>query len=168
MDPFSDTQVAVEKGEIEDEQVVLVLDLLKKALQKDLEDEDQTKLVEAIQQNRTFLLKYAMQAYLKNPKNGELLGGVTSLIGQMEKTVREDRKEKQKKKDVESNVVSFNQMLDAMKSISAGAISVPVFDTSFFVLDPSKSLVTGLDIKPISKDELTEGNAIVDLDGKEI
>lgn len=168
MDPFSDTKEAEEKGEIEDSAVIEVLELLKKSLQEDIEDEDQTKLVKAVQNNRTFLLKYAMQAYLKNPKNGELLGSVTSLLAQMEKTVREDRKEKAKKKETENNIVSFNQMLEAMKGISAGTITVPVFDTSFFMLDPNKSLTDNLDVKPISPEELVEGNAIVDLEGKPV
>jgi hypothetical protein len=167
--PFADTPMVDAKHRIEDAEVESVLLLLQKSLQMDLEDEDQNKLVDAIQANRALLLKYAMQQYLAKPGSASLLEGVTSLLGHMEKVVRDNRKEKAKKKEGEHNVVAFNQMLEAMKSISSGAIAVPVFEIGTFLLDPSKSLLGDNDnIAPIKPDELTQGIQIVDIDGKAV
>lgn len=167
--PFSDTPSVDEKHRIEDAQVEAVMQQLQKALVTDLEDEDQNKLVEAIQQHRSLLLKYAMQQYLSSPKSASLLEGVTSLIAHMEKTVRDNRKEKAKKKEGESNIIAFNQMLDAMKSISSGAIAMPVFNIGSFILDPSKPLIgPGSSVDPIKPEELVQGNRVVDIDGNPV
>lgn len=153
---------------VDDEQVVRLLEMLRKGIESNEDDEDQKSLVTALQENRTFLLKYAMGQYLKSPKSASLLEGVTSLIAQMEKTVRDDRKERAKKKEGESNRATFNQLIEAMGKISDGSINMPVFDTSFFVLDPSKSLIDGLDIKPISEGELKQGQQTLNLEGEEV
>lgn len=149
-------------------EVIAIMEKMRKALEANPEDQDQTKLVTLIQENRALLLQYAMSQYLLNPKSASLLEGVTSLIGQMEKTVRDDRKERTKKNEAENNIVSFNQMLDAMKSISSGKIIVPAFDMSDFILDPGKSLLTSPDIAPIKPDELVMGNGLVDLEGEAV
>lgn len=155
------------KAAIADDEVEGVLLLMRDALKKDLEDEDQTKLVDAIQQHRALLLRYAMQQYLSNPKSASLLEGVSSLMGHMEKAVRDDRKEKMKKQDGESNVLHFNQMLEAMKMISANKVAVPSFELASFILDPTKPLIplTNSNIAPIKPEELVQGNQIVDIDG---
>ena len=150
-------------------EVIQIMEKMRAALTANPDDPNQVTLVELIQQNRTLLLQYAMSQYLLNPKSASLLEGVTSLIGQMEKSVRDDRKEEAKKKESESNVLSFNQMLDAMKDISNGAILIPHFDMSDFLLDPSKSLTPLANgIAPIGEAELVQGNAVLDIDGNEI
>lgn len=149
-------------------EVIAIMDKIREALKGNLEDTDQKGLVTLIQENRALLLQYAMSQYLLNPKSASLLEGVTSLIGQMEKTVRDDRKERTKAKDAENNIVSFNQMLDAMKAISAGKIDLPSFDMSDFILDPGKSLIKDDTIAPIKKEELVQGNAVVDIDGNTV
>lgn len=143
---------------------------IRKALVKNIEDEDQTQLVDAIQEHRTLLLKYVTQQYLSNPKSASLLIGLISLINDMEKTVRDDRKEKMKKQDSQNNVVAFNQMVDAMKSISAGKIDLPVFDMQAFILDPTKSLIQPNmeGVAPIRPEELVQGNTVVDIDGNAV
>lgn len=151
---------------VDDKLMEAVLQRLNAAMTKDPEDDEQESLVTAVQETRAFILKYSMGTYLNNPKNSKLLEGVISLIAGMEKSVRDDRKEKSKKKEKEDDAVSFNQMLEAMKDISAGKIQLPVFDISSFILDPDKSLVGELDINPISDDELAMGNTLVDIDGK--
>lgn len=148
--------------------VETILMALKKAIEGTEEDVDQTALVKVIQDNRAFVLEYAMQAYLDNPKNAHLLEGVTSIIAQIEKTVRDDRKERMKKKENENNQVAFSQMLEAMKSISSGAIALPVFDQTDFILDPTKSLLDLVNVAPIKPEELVQGNEIVDLDGQPV
>jgi len=168
--PFADTMSDLDKKhKTEDDEAAEAMETLRKALVIDLEDEDQNKLVEAIQQNRALLLKYAMQQYLSKPTSASLLEGVSSLIGHMEKTVRDNRKEKAKKKEGETNVLAFNQMLEAMKSISSGAVALPVFDMSSFLLDPNKSLLdTAKDVAPIKPEELVQGNSLVDIDGNPV
>lgn len=168
--PFADKLSDLDKKHrTEDEEAAAAMQALRKALVLDLEDEDQNKLVEAIQQNRALLLNYAMQQYLAKPSSASLLEGVSSLIGHMEKTVRDNRKEKAKKKEGETNVLAFNQMLEAMKTISSGAVSLPVFDMTGFLLDPNKSLLDAAkDIAPIKPEELVQGNSLVDIDGNPV
>lgn len=158
------------KPAVSDDQVEQILLMMKQALVKDLEDDKQTRLVDAVQASRQMLLQYAMQQYLSNPKSASLLEGVTSLIAHIEKTVRDDRKEKAKEKEGESNVIHFNQMLEAMKLISANKVVVPAFNVSAFILDPNKSLIPqgNPEIAPIKPEELVQGNAIVNIDGETV
>lgn len=149
-------------------EMIAIMERMRNALAANPEDVDQTELIKVIQENRAHILQYAMGQYLQNPKSASLLEGVTSLIGQMEGTVRNDRKERTKKKDAENNIVSFNQMLDAMKGISNGQIVIPHFDMSDFILDPSKTLLTVVDVSPIKPSELVQGNEIIDIDGNPV
>lgn len=149
-------------------EMIAIMERMRKALEANPEDVDQTELVTIIQENRAHILQYAMGQYLQNPKSASLLEGVTSLITQMENTVRQDRKERLKKKDAENNVLSFNQMLEAMKGISNGQIVIPHFDMSDFVLDPNKSLLSITDAAPINPAELVQGNELIDIDGKPV
>jgi len=87
------------------------------------------------------------------------------LLAHMEKAIRDDRKERMKKQENQDNKLSFNQMLEAMSMIKTGAIQIPVFDVSSFMLDPSVSLTDGLDVKPINEAELVQGNQIISIDG---
>jgi hypothetical protein len=168
--PFADKLSDLDKKhQTEDDEAAAAMELLRKSLIADLEDEDQNKLVEAIQNSRALMLKYAMQQYLSKPSSASLLEGVSSLLGHMEKVVRDNRKEKAKKKEGETNVLAFNQMLEAMKTISSGAVTLPVFDMSGFMLDPNKSLLEGnKDAAPIKPEELVQGNSIVDIDGNTV
>lgn len=150
-------------------EMIGIMERMRKALEDNPEDVDQTELIKVIQGNRAHLLQYAMGQYLQNPKSASLLEGVTALITQMESTVRNDRKERTKKKDAENNVLSFNQMLDAMKNISSGSIVIPHFDMSDFILDPNKTLLTvAEDIAPIKPEELVQGNELIDIDGNAV
>lgn len=146
----------------------VVIEELRAAMVGTEEDIDQTEMVKQIQKNRAFLLEYAMGAYIDNPRNGELLGSVTSIIAALEKCIREDRKERMKKKDQENNAIGFNQMMEALQNISSGGIRMPVFDFKDFILDPSKTIVTSQDMEPIKPDELVQGNSLVDIEGNAV
>lgn len=146
-----------------------VIEQLREAMVGHEEDIDQTEMVKMIQKNRAFLLEYAMGAYLDNPKNGELLGSVTSIIAALEKTIREDRKERMKKKENEDNAVSFNQMMEALQNMNNGSIKLPTFDFGEFILDPSKSLIGDRKFfNPINEHELDQGIQQLDFDGNKI
>ncbi len=145
------------------------LDALKEALIGTDEDVDQVELIKMIQKNRAFVLEFAMSAYLDNPKNGHLLEGVTAILTQIEKVVRDDRKERLKKKENEDNAISFNQMMEAIQNMNNGSISIPTFDLGEFILDPSKSLMGEKKFfNPISEHELGQGIKQLDFDGNEI
>ena len=143
-----------------------VIENLRVAMMGTEEDLDQETLVKVVQTSRSFLLQYAMQAYLDNPKNAGLLEGVTQIIAQIEKTVRDDRKERAKKKDSEGNRVSFNQMLEALQGIQKGSINLPVFEFTQFILDPSMPLIADADLtSSINPAELVMGVMLADIDG---
>ena len=133
MDGFENEEDKV--GPVEDPLIVELLEKMRGAISPNEEDVEQKSLVTIIQENRALLLKYAMGKYLENPKSASLLEGVTSLIAHMEKTVRDDRKERAKKADAQNNVLAFNQMLDAMTKINEGKVIMPHFDMSDFILD---------------------------------
>ena len=146
-----------------------VIEELREAMVGDEEDIDQTAMVKMIQKNRAFLLEYAMGAYLDNPKNGELLGSVTSIIAALERTIREDRKERAKKKEKEDNAISFNQMMDALTNMNNGSIALPTFDFGEFILDPAKSIIGDKKFfNPINEHELDQGIQQLDFDGNKI
>lgn len=145
------------------------LDALKRALTGTEEDVDQIELVKMVQKNRAFVLEYAMSAYLDNPKNGTLLEGVASLLTQIEKVVRDDRKERMKKKESEDNVISFNQMMEAVNNINNGTINLPKFDLGHFILDPNKPLNGDKQFfNPINEHELSQGIQQLDFDGNKL
>ncbi|ASU03447.1 hypothetical protein RISINGSUN_223 [Erwinia phage vB_EamM_RisingSun] len=153
-------------NKVDTEEVTKVLLNIQQQLARNDEDVDQTFLVDALQQHRSMILNYATLQFVKKPNNPKMLEAVTTLVAQLEKAVRDDRKERLKKKENEDNKVSFNQMLDAMKKISNGEINIPTFTMDSFMLDPSQSLLSIREgIKPINTEELEMGNQLVDLDG---
>lgn len=146
-----------------------VIEELRASMVGNEEDIDQTEMVKMVQKNRAFMLEYAMGAYLDNPKNGELLGSVTSILAALEKTIREDRKERMKKKENEDNKISFNQMMDALQNMNNGSINLPVFDFSEYILDPSKPIMGEKKFfNPINEHELDQGIQQLDFDGNKI
>lgn len=146
-----------------------VIESLRLAMLGNDEDVDQEALVKTVQSSRAFLLEYALQAYLDNPKNPGLLEGVSQIIAQIEKTVRDDRKERSKKKEGEGNRVAFNQMLEALQGISKGAVNLPTFEFTQFILDPSIPLVNEALLKsPIRPDELVQGIVLANIDGEKM
>lgn len=165
---YSATPEVDKKRRIDDANLDEVLALLKSTLEPKEDDVEQVSFVSALQKNRQFLLQYAMRAYMEKPGSASLLEGVTSLLGHMEKAIRDDRKERMKKQENQDNKLSFNQMLEAMQMIKVGTITVPTFDVSSFMLDPNKSLVEGLDIKPINEEELVQGNQLATIDGEAV
>ncbi|EBV8434065.1 hypothetical protein NFI00_000158 [Salmonella enterica] len=156
----------VADNKVDTEEVTKVLLNIQQQLARTDEDVDQTYLVDALQQHRSLILNYATMSFVKKPNNPKMLEAVTTLVAQLEKAVRDDRKERAKKKDSEDNKLSFNQMLEAMKQISSGEINIPTFKMDSFMLDPTQSLMTICEgIKPINQEELEMGNQLVDLEG---
>jgi len=135
-------------------------------LNRNEEDVEQDHLTTSLQKHRALLLKFATLAYMKKPTSAMLLSSLISLVGSLEKSVRDDRKERSKKEEGESNQISFNQIIESLNAISQGAVVTPTFNLTSFILDPTKSLVDiENEFKPIRPEELQQGNALVDIDG---
>lgn len=165
---LSPTPAVDKKHKVDDEKLNELFALLGKTLEHNEEDVEQVSFVTALQKNRQFLLQYAIRAYMEKPNSASLLEGVTSLLGQMEKAVRDDRKERMKKQENQDNALSFKQMIEAMSMIKTGALVLPTFNVESFMPDPNVSLVAHLDVKPINENELVQGNAVVDIDGNPV
>lgn len=139
------------------------------SLTKTEEDVEQDTLVTSLQKHRALLLKFATLAYMKKPSSAMLLSSIMSLVGSMEKAVRDDRKERAKKEENESNQFSFTQIVESLNAIAQGAVITPTFELTNFILDPTKSLLdVGVAFKPIKEEELTQGNSLVDAEGNPI
>lgn len=139
---------------------------IQQAVIKQEEDPEQNVLMETVQKWRSMILNYATLAYLEKPRDAKMLEAVSALVAQLEKAVRDDRKERAKKQDSDDNRLSFNQMLEAMTSISSGTIKLPTFDVDTFFLDPTKSIFEPTqDFKVIKPEELETGNGLIDIDG---
>lgn len=155
--------------QIKELEVVTALEQIRNTIEGTDEDPNNAGLITAVQRNKAILLDYAMMTYMRNPTNPKMLESITSLLAQIEKTVRDDRKEKAKAKEKEDDKLTFNQMMDAMKQISSGQIQLPTFNIGSFLLDPSKSLLgPAANIAPINPAELEQGNALVDIEGKKV
>lgn len=138
-------------------------------LQRKEEDIDQDQLTTSLQKHRALILKFATLAYLKKPTSAMMLTSLIALIGSLEKSVRDDRKERAKKEEGETNQISFNQIIESLNAISQGAVVTPTFNLTSFILDPTKSLLdVENEFRPIRPEELQQGNALVDIDGNPI
>ncbi len=157
------------EGDILDQRIKGVLEGIQSALRSKEEDPEQNTLIEAIQAHRSVILDIASNAYMHRPNDPKLLEALSSLIGQLEKSVRDDRKERQKKQDSEDNKVAFRQMVEALGSLASGDIQLPTFSGVGIFMDPlgnkEGESQTFADIKP---GELTGGIIGLDFDGNSV
>lgn len=152
-----------------DEKINEVMTSIQKALNPNDEDAEQKSLIDAIQQHRTLILDISSLAFSKKPGDPKLLEAISSLLAQMEKSVRDNRKESQKKKDAEDNKVSFRQMVDALQSLSSGDIILPTFSNNRVFLDPNVSLTqVAPDLGKIKDAEIEMGQQMLDFDGQPV
>lgn len=152
-----------------EETVRSVLQALFKANQKDEEDPSQKALIQAIQKHRGVILDNATAAYLKRPNDPKLLDALNSLIGALEKSVRDDRKEAERAKDKEENRASFNQLIEAMGTMNQMNINIPTWGEGSFIVNMDASMEELLEDQPkIRPDELEQGQAYLDFDGNPV
>lgn len=133
----------------------------------DENDPDKVTMVQVIQNYRATLLKIASMAYMNKKGDPKLLEAVATLVTQMEKSVRDDRKERAKKDEHLDNRASFTQMVEALKSLSTGNLSIPQYDSGLF-LDPTQMIIDPDDksIDRIRDAELTSGHQQLDFNGQ--
>lgn len=151
-----------------DKRIKTVIENIQKALRPNDEDPEQKGLIQAIQEHRQLILDIASNAYICKPGDPKFLEALSTLISQMEKTVRDDRKERMKKQEQEDNKVSFRQMVDALKSLATGELDIPTFGDTDMILDPSKSLNLLGDVGKIRPDEIVTGHVMLNFEGEEI
>lgn len=131
-------------------------------LKKDQNSETENELINLVQKQRTLLLDIATQTYISKPSNCKLLDSINTLIGQLEKSVRDDRKEKAKAKEMEDNKTSFAAFVNALNEVANGKLVIPNYGDMGIILDPLKP-VTQLDSETMIKaEELAQGLIVVD------
>lgn len=145
-----------------------VLSELKEASKLNEADPTQATLVNTIQRLRAQILDVAAMAYIAKPGHSELLSALNSMFGQMEKSVRDDRKEEERKKDKEDNRATFNQLIEAATMLASGEIKTPDWGNKSFFLDPNMSFTDVTDIGKIRDDEIRMGHITTDIDGNEV
>lgn len=125
-------------------------------------EDNGSKIINLAQKNRALLLDIAMQTFISKPNNPKLLDSINTIIMQLEKSVRDDRKELAKKEEVEDNKANFNLFLNALTEISAGKLQLPTFKAAPVGFDPLAELEVPTDDLEIIEDELVMGNVLVD------
>jgi hypothetical protein len=131
-------------------------------LKKDQNSETENELINLVQKQRTLLLDIATQTYISKPSNCKLLDSINTLIGQLEKSVRDSRKEVQKAKEMEDNKTSFAAFVNALNEVANGKLVIPNYGDMGIILDPLKP-VTQLDSETMIKaEELAQGLIVVD------
>ena len=131
-------------------------------LKKDQNSETENELINLVQKQRTLLLDIATQTYISKPSNCKLLDSINTLIGQLEKSVRDDKKEKARAKEMEDNKTSFAAFVNALNEVANGKLVIPNYGDMGIILDPLKP-VTQLDSETMIKaEELAQGLIVVD------
>lgn len=132
--------------------------ILKKEPSKELENE----LISLVQKQRTLLLDIATQTYISKPGNCKLLDSINTLIGQLEKSVRDDRKEALKNRELETNKANFASFVNALNEVAAGKLEIPNYGDMGIILDPLKPVTQLNPETQIKPEELDQGLIIVD------
>lgn len=131
-------------------------------LKKDQNTETENELINLVQKQRTLLLDIATQTYISKPSNCKLLDSINTLIGQLEKSVRDSRKEVQKAKEMEDNKTSFAAFVNALNEVANGKLVIPNYGDMGIILDPLKPVTQLNSETQIKPEELDQGLIIVD------
>lgn len=126
--------------------------------------ESENELIKMLTNQRTLLLDVAMHTYISKPSNCKLLDSINTLIGQLEKTVRDDRKERLKDRELEDNRANFSTFVSALNEITAGKLVLPNYGDQAFILDPLKPIHELSYDERIKEGETTQGRMEIDAD----
>lgn len=143
-----------------------ILNSIQKSLRPNEEDQEQKTLVEAIQAHRALIVEVATTAYVARSHDPKMLEALSSLLSQLEKSVRDDRKEKAKLQDQQDNKLAFRQVVDALNNLTTGSIPLPDFGGGFN-FDPLNTEDYADEFK-IKEGELSVGHINLDFDGNSI
>jgi hypothetical protein len=127
--------------------------------------DNETSLLRIVQKQRKLILDIATQTFINKPNNPKLMDSINTLLGQMEKSVRDDRKERLKDRELEDNKANFATFVSALGEISAGRIKMPTFADFPMSLDPfgdHKIFTTDNPDEEITEEEKFQGRQILD------
>lgn len=126
--------------------------------------ENENNLINVVQKQRKLLLDIATKTFISKPNNPKLMDSINTVLAQMEKSVRDDRKERLKDKELEDNKANFATFANALKEISAGKIKMPTFEDVPLNFNPlGDDFFVPLDLDDaIKPEELVKGRQILD------
>lgn len=157
VDANYDSTLKIEKDK--DQLIQSISDILGKPQTTETENE----LITLVQQQRRLLLDIATTTFIKKPNNPKLLDSINTILAQIEKTVRDDRKEKLKNKELEDNKVSFGAFVNALNEVAAGKIVLPSYSGRDIAADFETPLIDLSDPDlAITDEELFIGRQEVD------
>lgn len=117
----------------------------------------ESELVEMLTKQRALLLDVAMHTYISKPSNCKLLDSINTLTGLMERTVRDNRKERAKEKEQEDNRANFATFVNALNEVAAGKLILPNYGDRAMILDPMKPIKELSIDEQIKEGELDQG-----------
>lgn len=103
-------------------------------------------LINYIQKQRTLLIEIMLDNFMKRP-NPKMADSMNTLLAQMEKSVRDDRKEAVKAKEMETSKETFELFSKSLNAVIDGRIHIPTFGEQSLLLDPLKPLIAPSDAK---------------------
>lgn len=125
--------------------------------------ESENELITLVQQQRRLMLDIATATFIKKPNNPKLLDSINTILSQIEKTVRDDRKEKLRNRELEDNKANFASFVNALNEVANGKIVLPSYSATNIALDWDKPLIDLNDPDlAISDEELFMGRQDVD------
>lgn len=134
-------------------------------LNSDHSVENEKSLLNIVQKQRKLILDIATSTFIKKPNNPKLMDSINTLLGQMEKSVRDDRKERLKDRELEDNKANFSTFVNALNEITAGRLAMPNFANFQIPLDPfgdKKLFITDNPDEEITEEEKFQGRQILD------
>lgn len=127
--------------------------------------EGEHTLLNIVQKQRGLILDIATQTFISKPNNPKLLDSINTILAQMEKSVRDDRKERLKDRELEDNKANFATFVNALNEVTAGRLVLPTFESVPLALDPFKGRSVFEPDDPdeeISEEEKFQGRQILD------
>lgn len=130
--------------------------------------EKESSLLNLVQKHRNLVLDIATQTYISKPNNPKLLDSINTILSQLEKSVRDERKERLKDRELEDNRANFATFVNALNEVASGRLEIPNYGNMAIVLDPLAPIIqpNGDYSMEIKSEELHQGHQI--LDAKEI
>lgn len=93
------------------------------------------ELIDYIQRQRSVILEVMVTCFSNKPTPA-MADSMNTLIGQMEKSVRDERKEALKAKELETSKETFELFRHALENVVSGVIQMPTFGQQSLELDP--------------------------------
>lgn len=123
--------------------------------------ENGAKLVSYIQRQRSLLAEVMLRKFVDKP-DPKMADAMNTLFGQMEKSVRDDRKEIVQGKQMETSRETFELFSKTLRAVTEGELKIPDFGSQSLMLDPMQPLMDEKEAR-IRPGELITGRQAVDI-----